>query len=109
MDAHRKLTQYMFAPLPFVNPRLKLCARARAILSHASDRCADLYGERTPFTGVEAWPERVDSQLVDKPDRWVQSACISCSIGCGVDIGVKDNKSEGVSHFAMRSLMCELT
>lgn len=37
-----------------------------------------------------------DYNLVDDPDEWFASACISCSIGCGVDIGVKNGKVVGV-------------
>lgn len=31
-----------------------------------------------------------------EPDRWVHSACILCSNGCGVDIAVKDGRIVGV-------------
>lgn len=31
-----------------------------------------------------------------EPDRWVHSACILCSNGCGLDIGVKDGRIVGV-------------
>jgi anaerobic selenocysteine-containing dehydrogenase len=30
------------------------------------------------------------------PDKWVHSACILCSNGCGVDIAVKDQRIVGV-------------
>ena len=30
------------------------------------------------------------------PDRWVQSCCVLCSAGCGLDIGVKDGRIVGV-------------
>jgi ferredoxin-nitrate reductase len=30
------------------------------------------------------------------PDRWVHSACLLCSNGCGIDIAVKDNRIVGV-------------
>ena len=30
------------------------------------------------------------------PDRWVHSACVLCSNGCGLDIAVKDNRIVGV-------------
>ncbi len=58
------------------------------------DRIADVWGARTPYAGE--WPERVDERLVDEPDRWVQSACVLCSMGCGLDIGVKDGRMVGV-------------
>ena len=28
-----------------------------------------------------------------KPDKWVQSACGYCGVGCGLYIGVKDGKA----------------
>lgn len=41
---------------------------------------------------------RLDQQLgIDtEPDRWVPSACILCSNGCGMDIAVKDERIVGV-------------
>jgi anaerobic selenocysteine-containing dehydrogenase len=56
----------------------------------------DIWGERTPFRGQEKWPERVDRRLAEEPERWVQSACVLCSNGCGIDIGVKQGRIVGV-------------
>src|SRR4051812_17635176 len=56
----------------------------------------DIWGERTPFKGQGKWPERVDYRATDKPERWVQSACVLCSNGCGIDIGVKQGRIVGV-------------
>ena len=41
---------------------------------------------------------RIDSNLgiVGEPDRWVHSACLLCSNGCGLDIAVKDDAIVGV-------------
>ncbi|MBM7117902.1 molybdopterin oxidoreductase family protein [Archangium primigenium] len=41
---------------------------------------------------------RVDENLgiEGEPDRWVHSACLLCSNGCGLDIAVKDEKIVGV-------------
>ena len=44
---------------------------------------------------------RVDVLLADgvadrDVDRWVQSACVLCSNGCGMDIAVKDGRMVGV-------------
>lgn len=41
---------------------------------------------------------RLDSNLcIDgEPDRWVHSACLLCSNGCGLDIAVKDERIVGV-------------
>ena len=57
---------------------------------------ADIWGERTPYAGEECWPVRVDQRTLDTPERWVQSACLLCSNGCGCDIGVKDGRIVGV-------------
>ena len=54
----------------------------------------DIWGHRTPY--YENWLERVDKQTIEEPDEWIQSACILCSTGCGLDIGVKDGKIVGV-------------
>ena len=35
------------------------------------------------------WPVRVDERTTEKPERWVQSCCVLCSNGCGLDIGVE--------------------
>lgn len=38
----------------------------------------------------------MDYRLREEPDRWVQSACVLCSNGCGLDIGTKDGRIVGV-------------
>ena len=58
------------------------------------DSIADIWGERTPYHGQ--WPVRVDSRTTEEPDRWVTSACVLCSNGCGMDLGVKDGRIVGV-------------
>lgn len=65
------------------------------------DRVADPWGARTPHGRGEAWPERVDLHLEDgvaeaDVDRWVRSACLLCSNGCGCDIAVKGGRMVGV-------------
>ncbi len=60
------------------------------------DSVTDIWGGRTPHGAGEAWPVRVDEQTQTEPDRWVQSACVLCSNGCGCDIGVKDGRIVGV-------------
>src|SRR5436190_9165994 len=57
-------------------------------------RVQDLWGPRTPY--VDQWPSRVDAHLVEEPERWVQSACVLCSNGCALDIGVKNGVIVGV-------------
>jgi anaerobic selenocysteine-containing dehydrogenase len=55
----------------------------------------DIWGERTP-TVNQQWPVRVDSHLQEEPEQWVQSCCVLCSNGCGLDIGTKDGRIVGV-------------
>jgi len=65
------------------------------------DRIADVWGPVTAYGAGEVWPRRIDMKLADgistdQVDRWVQSACVLCSNGCGMDIAVKDGKMVGV-------------
>jgi ferredoxin-nitrate reductase len=66
-----------------------------------ADRIADPWGPRTPYGDGEAWPVRVDRFLADgvEPggvERWVQSACVLCSNGCGLELAVSDGRIVGV-------------
>jgi ferredoxin-nitrate reductase len=64
-----------------------------------TDRVADVWGDRTPFAAGGRWPERVDQFLTvgeDQVERWVQSACVLCSNGCGMDVAVADGRIVGV-------------
>lgn len=58
------------------------------------ERVHDPWGPRSPYLGD--WPVRVDVHTVDDPDHWVQSACVLCSNGCAMDVGVKDGVLVGV-------------
>jgi len=65
------------------------------------NRIEDIWGPRTPYGQGQHWPERVDLHLAEglgeaDVDRWVQSACVLCSYGCGIDIAVKDDRIVGV-------------
>ncbi|HEX5568868.1 MAG TPA: nitrate reductase [Streptomyces sp.] len=65
------------------------------------DRIADIWGPRTPHPKGTVWPVRVDQYLEpgvreEDVDRWVQSACVLCSNGCGCDIAVRDGRMVGV-------------
>src|SRR3954452_9683592 len=65
------------------------------------DRVADVYGIPTPHARGTVWPARVDQYLeagirAQEVDRWVQSACVLCSNGCGADIAVKDGRMVGI-------------
>src|SRR6478609_4023568 len=65
-----------------------------------ADRIADIWGARTPHGRGTVWPARVD-EYVDPTvagdvDRWVRSACVLCSNGCGCEIAVKDGAMVGV-------------
>lgn len=64
-----------------------------------TDRTCEVWGETAPFAPGERWPARADSYLtVDEElvDRWVRSACVLCSNGCGMDIAVHDGRMVGV-------------
>src|SRR4051812_21621222 len=63
-------------------------------MEQTRDSISNIWGERTPYKGD--WPVRVDVRTSEEPDHWVQSACVLCSNGCGMDIGVKDGKIVGV-------------
>jgi anaerobic selenocysteine-containing dehydrogenase len=63
-------------------------------MKQTRDSIANIWGERTPYVGD--WPVRVNERVSEEPDHWVQSACILCSNGCGMDIGVKDGRIVGV-------------
>jgi ferredoxin-nitrate reductase len=63
-------------------------------MNETRDSIKDIWGPRTGYTGN--WPVRVDEQTTETPDHWVQSACVLCSNGCGMDIGVKDGRIVGV-------------
>jgi anaerobic selenocysteine-containing dehydrogenase len=65
------------------------------------DRIADIWGPRTLHAMGTVWPARVDLRLddgvgEDQVDRWVHSACLLCSNGCGCDIAVKDGRMVGI-------------
>lgn len=70
-------------------------------MTDQDDRIRDPWGPRTPHAAGTAWPERVDQHLRDgvraeDVQRWVRSACVLCSNGCGLDIGVIDDEIVGV-------------
>jgi len=58
------------------------------------DSIADVWGDRTPH--YDDWLSRVDERTLEKPEQWIQSVCVLCSNGCGMDIGVKDGRIVGV-------------
>src|SRR3954466_2744177 len=60
------------------------------------ERTSNIWGDRTSFGSDGEWPVRVDEYTVEVPERWVQSACVLCSNGCGLDIGVSDGRIVGV-------------
>lgn len=61
---------------------------------HSRDSIKNIWGERTPYR--TEWKERVDEHIEQELDTWVQSACVLCSTGCALDIGVKDGRIVGV-------------
>src|SRR5689334_23083801 len=60
------------------------------------DSIGDVWGDRTGYHGEGHWPARLDRRTSEEPERWVQSACVLCSTGCGLDVGVKDGRIVGV-------------
>ncbi|GAA4044944.1 molybdopterin oxidoreductase family protein [Agromyces indicus] len=75
--------------------------RRTADTASTPDRIQDVWGPRRPFARSSHWPERIDQQLAEgvaeeDVDRWVRSACVLCSNGCGCDIAVKDGRMVGV-------------
>src|ERR687890_1280569 len=64
-------------------------------MGETRDSIADVWGERTPHLH-NMWPVRKDGRTLEEPERWVQSACVLCSNGCGLDIGVRGGKIVGV-------------
>ncbi len=70
-----------------------------------TDRIDDIWGPSMPHGRGTAWPTRVDQWLTDgvattEVDRWVPSACVLCSNGCGCEIAVKDDVMVGVRGLA---------
>ncbi|TYZ14511.1 molybdopterin-dependent oxidoreductase [Hymenobacter lutimineralis] len=63
-------------------------------MSETRNAIQDIWGPRTPYHGT--WPLREDERVTATPDHWVQSACVLCSNGCGLDIGVKHGRIVGV-------------
>ncbi len=61
-----------------------------------SSRIAYPWGVRTPYPRGGDWPIRVDERVDGVVERWVQSACVLCSHGCALDIGVRDGRIVGV-------------
>ena len=62
-------------------------------MKETRDSITDVWGERTAY--IKDWPERVDERVAEVPVKWVQSACVLCSNGCGCDIGVNERCSNG--------------
>jgi ferredoxin-nitrate reductase len=58
------------------------------------DAIADIWGTPAPYYG--SWPHRVDERFTERPDKLVYSSCVLCSIGCGLEIGVKNGRIVGV-------------
>src|SRR3569833_3446381 len=69
-------------------------AYSKEDIMESRDSISDIWGPRTGYHGD--WPQRVDTHTVEEPAEWVQSACVLCSIGCGMDIGVKEGRIVGV-------------
>src|SRR5689334_24610799 len=70
--------------------------RPGAAARQTRDSIADVGGAAAPYEGEGQWPVRVDERLEQEPETWVQSACVLCSNGCALDIGVKGGRIVGV-------------
>lgn len=69
------------------------------------ERIADIWGPRTPHGAGTVWPTRVDEYFLDgvadnDVERWVRGACLLCSNGCGLEVGVADGRMVGVRGIA---------
>jgi anaerobic selenocysteine-containing dehydrogenase len=65
------------------------------------ERIGNPWGSRRPHPRATPWPSRSDINLAAglapaDVEQWVQSACVLCANGCGLDIAVKDGKIVGV-------------
>ena len=63
-------------------------------MSNSRDSIDDVLGGRAPYDGK--WSERIDERTSQPVESWVQSACLLCSNGCGLDIGVANGRIVGV-------------
>src|ERR1043166_3357912 len=63
-------------------------------MASSRDSIKDVWGPRAPF--YESWSERVDQRTIEPVESWIQSACLLCSNGCGLEIGVRDGRIVGV-------------
>src|SRR3989440_4858868 len=71
----------------------------RSASQDSSDRTRDPWGSPAPFAQGAEWPVRVDQYLTVEPaevQSWHPSACVLCSNGCGLDIGVAEGRIVGV-------------
>ena len=77
--------------------RAQLCPKAGPIWLPRRSHESTTPGvtERLIARGGE-WPVRVDEYVDGMVERWVQSACVLCSHGCGLEIGVRDGRIVGV-------------
>ena len=63
-------------------------------MTNSRDSINNVWGDRTPY--YEDWEERADERTTQPVERWIQSACILCSNGCGLEIGVNKGRIVGV-------------
>ena len=74
---------------------VRVAANESGLIGMGEDRISDPWGARSPYRRGDEWPVRVDEMADGGVDEWVQSACVFCSHGCGVDIGVRAGASLG--------------
>jgi anaerobic selenocysteine-containing dehydrogenase len=63
-------------------------------MTNSRDSINQIWDGRVPY--FDSWGERLDERTTETADSWFQSACVLCSNGCGLDIGVKDGRTVGV-------------
>src|SRR5690349_1680719 len=63
-------------------------------MDQSRDSINNICGDRTPY--FEKWPTRIDERTETTPDHWVQSACVPCPHGCGMEVGGKDGRHGSV-------------
>ena len=63
-------------------------------MTDSRDSINHVWGDRSPYH--RDWEVRVDERTTKTVEAWIQSACILCSNGCGLEIGVKDGRIVGV-------------
>jgi anaerobic selenocysteine-containing dehydrogenase len=98
-DTFRSLTLRLKHSFPLTRRRVAtvtVSGIGQQPVTAAKERIANPWGARTPYARGGDWPVRIDEHVDGLVERWVQSACVLCSHGCGLEIGVRDGRIVGV-------------